>query len=109
MYQIAVFVPESDLEKVKAALFNAGAGRLGQYDHCAWQTLGLGQFRALENSSPFIGEKGQVEQVNEYKLELVCQKKFITQALQALVEAHPYEEPAYSVYEIKTMGDFQSL
>ncbi len=109
MYQITVFVPESDLEKVKAALFNAGAGRLGQYDHCAWQTLGLGQFRALENSSPFIGEKGQVEQVNEYKLELVCQKKFITQALQALVEAHPYEEPAYSVYEIKTMGDFQSL
>ncbi|MCF6235535.1 MAG: NGG1p interacting factor NIF3 [Gammaproteobacteria bacterium] len=107
MYQISVFVPIKDIDKVKTALFNAGAGHLGQYDHCAWQTLGSGQFRALESSNPFIGEKGKIEQIEEYKLELVCQEKFITQALQALIEAHPYEEPAYSVYEIKTIGDFQ--
>ncbi len=106
MYQISVYVPKAHIEKVKTALFNAGAGHLGQYDHCAWQTLGTGQFRALENSNPFIGTKGKVECVEEYKLELVCKESFIKQARQALIEAHPYEEPAYSVFEIKTMHDF---
>ncbi len=106
MYQISVYVPETHNEQVKAALFDAGAGRIGQYDCCAWQTLGQGQFRPLKNSTPFIGAEGKVEQVAEYKLELVCQEKFIKQALQALIKAHPYEEPAYSVYKIKTIDDF---
>ncbi len=106
MYQISVFVPETHIESVKNAMFNAGAGRLGQYDCCAWQTLGQGQFRPQKNSNPFIGETGKVELVKEYKLEMVCHEKQIKQALQALIKAHPYEEPAYSVIEIKTIEDF---
>ena len=106
MYQISVYVPKTHINRVKTALFNAGAGRIGQYDSCAWQTPGTGQFRPLASSNPFIGAEGKIEQIKEYKLELVCQEKFIKQALRALIDEHPYEEPAYRVYKIKTIDDF---
>ncbi|CAN0604364.1 unnamed protein product, partial [Ectocarpus sp. 12 AP-2014] len=73
MYKICYFVPESHLEETKSALFGAGAGRIGDYDCCAWQSLGQGQFRPLAGSQPFIGQQGQVEKVSEYKVELVCE------------------------------------
>ena len=62
---------------VKSAVFAAGGGRIGAYDHCAWQVLGLGQFRPLDGSQPFIGEAGQVEQVEEWKVELVVADELI--------------------------------
>ena len=71
MYKLSFFVPDSHVEVVKSAVFAAGGGRIGAYDHCAWQVLGLGQFRPLDGSQPFIGEAGQVEQVEEWKVELV--------------------------------------
>ncbi len=98
-YRISVYVPESHLEPVKEALFAAGAGHMGDYDHCCWQTQGQGQFRPLEGSDPHIGEHGKVEVVAEYKLELVCDGDHIIKAVQAMIEAHPYETPAYDVYQ----------
>ena len=98
-YRISVYVPESHLEPVKEALFAAGAGRIGDYDHCCWQTQGQGQFRPLEGSDPHIGEHGKVEVLSEYKLELVCDGDHIINAVQAMIEAHPYETPAYDVYQ----------
>ena len=65
MYKICVYVPENSVESVKQALFDAGAGRIGNYDSCCWQTAGTGQFRPLENSNPAIGSQGTVEQVAE--------------------------------------------
>lgn len=56
MYKVSFYVPKQDLERVKSALFHAGAGRIGQYFHCAWQTLGEGQFKPLEGSNPSVGE-----------------------------------------------------
>lgn len=100
MYKLVVYVPESHLEAVKNALFNAGAGRIGDYDSCAWQVLGQGQFRPLEGSQPYLGQQGRVEQVPEYRLELVCADEYIKDALAALREAHPYEEPAYDVWRL---------
>lgn len=100
MYQIVFYVPETHLESVKTALFAAGAGRIGDYDSCAWQTLGQGQFRPLEGSAPYIGQTGQVEQVAEYKVELVCEKAVLKAAMIAMLAAHPYEEPAYSVWPL---------
>lgn len=100
MYKLVVYVPESHLEAVKSALFNAGAGRIGDYDSCAWQVLGQGQFRPLEGSQPYLGQQGRVEQVPEYRLELVCADEYIKDALAALREAHPYEEPAYDVWRL---------
>ncbi|MBO6851066.1 MAG: NGG1p interacting factor NIF3 [Marinobacter sp.] len=103
MYKICYFVPESHLEETKSALFGAGAGRIGDYDCCAWQSLGQGQFRPLAGSQPFIGQQGQVEKVSEYKVELVCDDGVIRQAIEAFKKAHPYEEPAYEVYRLEVL------
>lgn len=99
MYRINVYIPESHLEDVKAAMFEAGAGRIGNYDSCCWQTKGTGQFRPLEGNNAYIGETGKVEQVEEYKVELVCDDSKIYGVLEAMKKAHPYEEPAYDVYQ----------
>jgi hypothetical protein len=100
MYKLGVFVPTSHLEQVKTALFAAGAGRIGNYDSCCWQTRGQGQFRALEGSDPYIGQKGKVETVEEYRVELVCEVNVMKAVLEALRKAHPYEEPAYDVVQL---------
>ena len=106
MYQLIFYVPGSHLETVKSALFKAGAGRIGDYDHCAWQTLGTGQFRPLSESKPFIGTINQIESLEEYKVEMVCEATQIKPVLQALLASHPYQTPAYSVLEMKTIDDF---
>ncbi len=100
MYKLVVYVPESHLEAVKSALFSAGAGRMGDYDSCAWQVLGQGQFRPLEGSQPYLGQQGKVEYVPEYRVELVCADECINDVLSALRRAHPYEEPAYDVWRL---------
>lgn len=97
MISLQVYVPESHLESLKAALFNAGAGRIGNYDSCCWQTKGTGQFRPLENSHPYLGTQDKVEQVAEWKIELVCEDALLPNVIEALKAAHPYETPAYLV------------
>lgn len=104
MYQIVVYIPETHVELVKDALFQAGAGKVGDYDSCAWQTLGQGQFRPLEGSAPFIGQTGEVETVDEYRVELVCEKALLKSAIIAMLAAHPYEEPAYSIWSLIDQG-----
>jgi hypothetical protein len=99
MLRINVYIPETHLEPVKQAMFEAGAGRIGNYDSCCWQTKGTGQFRPLEGNNAFIGETGKVEQVEEYKVELVCEDTKIHAVVAAMKQAHPYEEPAYDVYQ----------
>jgi len=99
-YKLCFFVPESHVEPVKAAVFAAGGGRIGDYDCCAWQTVGQGQFRALDGADPFIGKVGEVERVAEFKVELVCSAETIVPAINALKAAHPYEEPAYDVLSL---------
>jgi len=100
MYKIGIFIPASHLEPVKQAMFAAGAGRIGLYDCCAWQTLGQGQFRALQGSNPFIGNQGVIETVEEYRVEMVCEDKFIKDVVTAMKQAHPYETPAYDVWQL---------
>lgn len=101
MYKICFYVPYDHVEKVKQAIFDAGAGRIGNYDNCSWQCPGIGQFRALNGSQPFIGEQDKIEKVDEYKVEMVCDEKNIKAAMKALKSTHPYEEPAYEVYKLE--------
>lgn len=103
MYKLCYFVPETHLEATKVALFEVGAGRIGDYDSCAWQCRGQGQFRPLDGSQPFLGQQGEVERVDEYKVELVCEDDLIRVAIQALKAAHPYEEPAYEVFRMEVL------
>lgn len=99
MYILVFYVPVDSAQKVKEALFNAGAGKFRNYDNCSWQTPGTGQFRALPGSNPHIGTLMKTESVDEYRVEMICSKERIREALQALLENHPYEEPAYHVLE----------
>ncbi len=97
MYQLIFYVPSSHTESVKQALFTAGAGRIGSYDCCSWQTDGVGQFRPLKGSKPFLGQENLIERVAEVKVEMVCAPEHLAAALSALRLSHPYETPAYFV------------
>lgn len=100
MYKLCFFVPEPDAEPVKSALFEAGVGKIGDYDQCCWQTLGKGQFRPLEGANPHLGQHNRLEQVAELKVEMVCRDDLIRLAVATLKQAHPYEEVAYEVYKL---------
>lgn len=107
MHLLAVYVPVSHKDSLIEALARAGAGRIGDYEACAWSTLGQGQFRPLEGAQPHIGALGELEQLAEYKVEMVCEDEVIVAVLDALVAAHPYEEPAHHLLPILSRRDFQ--
>ena len=100
MFKICVYVPEKSVETVKQAMFDAGAGRIGNYDSCCWQSDGSGQFRPLAGSNPAIGSQGEIEHVREVKIELVCADELVEEVVQALRDSHPYEEPAFDVWQL---------
>ena len=106
MFKLCFYVPPSHLEVVKQAVFAAGGGKLGAYDHCCWQVLGQGQFRPLPGSQPFVGQAGQLEQLAEWKVELVIADAQVGAAVRALLQAHPYETPAYEVWRLADSADF---
>lgn len=101
MYQLIFYVPATHVDTVKQAVFDAGAGRMGNYDSCCWQVQGQGQFRPLPGSDPAIGGIGQLERVDEYKVEMVCDDAMVAAAVAALKAAHPYETPAYQVWKLE--------
>lgn len=101
MYKLCFYVPESHVEIVKNAVFQAGAGRYENYDCCAWQVRGQGQFRPLAGSRPFLGSAGTgLERVEEYRVEMICAEEVAPAVLAALCAAHPYETPAYDCVRI---------
>ena len=100
MYKLVFYVPESHLEVVKSAVFETGAGKIGDYDQCCWQVLGCGQFRPLIGSDPHVGSLNKLEVLDEYRVELVCTDKLVNAAVAALKRSHPYEEPAYDVWRL---------
>lgn len=100
MYKLVVYVPTAQTEEVKTALFAAGAGRIGNYDCCCWSVAGVGQFRALSGASPFVGDLNEIATVPETRLELVCADELIKTAVAAMIAAHPYEEPAYQIFQV---------
>lgn len=108
LYQIYFYVPEESLETVKTAMFNAGAGQVGEYQQCAWQVLGQGQFKPSENATPYIGQQQQLTALNEYRVEMVCKESLLKTALTTLIEAHPYQEVAYGALPIITLDQLDS-
>ena len=98
--KLVVFVPREALDAVREALFAAGAGRIGDYEHCSWYTEGTGTFLGGEGTSPNVGQAGREERVAELRLETVFPANRQDDVLTALRGAHPYEEPAFDVYEL---------
>ncbi len=105
MYKLSFYVPESHLDTVQQALFQKGAGRIGNYDCCSWHTRGTGQFRPLQGADPFLGEEKKLNRVDEYKVEMVVKDALLQDVLEALVKSHPYEEPAYHAVKIMTLNN----
>ncbi len=98
--KLSTYVPILEIEKVKSALFEAGAGHIGNYDQCSFSVEGKGTFRGNENSTPFVGEKGKQHEEYEAKLEVIFPVHLQTQVLTALIKSHPYEEVAYDFYSL---------
>ncbi|HET6877444.1 MAG TPA: Nif3-like dinuclear metal center hexameric protein [Jatrophihabitans sp.] len=96
--KLVAFVPVDDAERLVDALAAAGAGRLGNYERCAWTTQGTGTFRPLDGAQPAIGEVGAVERVAETRVEMVLARRLRGTVLAALRAAHPYEEPAFDLF-----------
>ncbi|NYE38529.1 dinuclear metal center YbgI/SA1388 family protein [Nocardioides cavernae] len=102
--KVAVFVPVDAAQAVRDALHGAGAGRIGDYDSASWSTAGEGRFRPLEGASPAIGRVGDVEVVDEVRIEVVAPRARRTSVVRALLTAHPYEEPAFDVVPLADPG-----
>ena len=100
MYKLCFYVPDTHVEAVKEAMFEAGAGRIGDYRRCAWQVEGQGQFEPLPGSQPFIGETHTLEILREFRVEMVCDDACLHDVVAALRAAHPYEEPAFDVLRV---------
>ncbi|WP_117234752.1 NGG1p interacting factor NIF3 [Vibrio maerlii] len=100
MKKIVFFVPIEDAEKVKDAVFAAGAGKIGDYDRCCFQIEGMGQFRPLDGAQPHLGKHNELETVRELRVELVSDDQFVKPSIDALLKAHPYEEVAFEVFDM---------
>ena len=100
MLKLIYYVPEAHLETTKAAIFQAGAGGVGNYEHCAWQVLGIGQFKPVKGAHPFIGEVGALEKLPEWRVETMVIETKARAVAQALMQSHPYEEPAFEFLQL---------
>ena len=103
IFKLCFYVPDTHAEQVKQAVFEAGAGKMGDYDCCSFQTLGEGQFRPLDGSNPFLGQQGQVEVVREYRVETICPANCLQSVISALRLSHPYEEPAIDLWKLEPL------
>ncbi|WP_419878947.1 Nif3-like dinuclear metal center hexameric protein [Brevibacillus centrosporus] len=102
--KLAVFVPASHRDAVFQAISEAGAGFVGNYSHCSFQTEGTGTFKPGEGTNPFIGTTGKLEKVEEVKLEMVVPASRQSAVVKAMLAAHPYEEVAYDIIPLEQAG-----
>ena len=105
MLKLIYYVPESHLEETKLAIFAAGAGGIGNYEHCAWQVLGTGQFKPVKGANPFIGELDALEHVAEWRVETIVPEQNAQAVAKALKASHPYEEPAFEFMQLLDFDD----
>lgn len=109
LLKLAVFVPKTHADRVRAALDDAGAGAIGNYSGCTFRSPGVGTFRCGPNTSPFQGKPGSFEEAEEYRLETVFGEYSREAVIGAMLKAHPYEEVAYDIYELKNKGTVYGL
>lgn len=100
LQKLVTFVPTDNAEKVRNSLFEAGAGHIGNYSNCSYNINGEGTFKALDNTNPFVGKKGELHFEKETRIETIFPKYLQAEVLKALFENHPYEEVAYDIYSL---------
>lgn len=108
LMKLAVFVPDGHAESLRQALAKVGAGKIGDYESCSFSSNGFGRFKPIEGANPYIGQVGEVEVTEEVKIEVVFSTSMKNKVLKAMLNAHPYEEPAYDLFtmavETNVMG-----
>lgn len=107
LVKLAVYCPVDYSEKVKNALFNAGAGHVGNYDECSFGSEGIGSFRGNDGSQPFVGKKGERHLEKEEKIEVLISKHLLQKAIQSMMIAHPYEEVAYDCHPLLNSNKYE--
>lgn len=107
--KLVVFVPHDHVDQLRDALSAAGAGHIGNYSHCTFGTPGEGTFLPLEGANPYIGQQHRLEKVPEMRLETIFPASIQSRVLSALLEAHPYEEPAFDIYPVEQPGPAYGL
>lgn len=107
--QLSVYVPQDYSDKVKEALWNAGAGNIGYYDECSFSIAGEGTFRPLEGSEPFLGSQNVRENADENMISVIFESFKTKKVLTAMKSAHPYEEVAYQLYQLENDNQFSGL
>ncbi len=105
--KLVVFCPKENTKEVSQALFEAGAGNIGDYDECSFETAGIGGFRPNENSKPAIGEHGKREKVEEHKIEVIVSAHRLSQVLSAMNKVHPYEEVAHDIIPLENQNQYE--
>lgn len=104
-YKLVVFIPVGEADKVANSIFKAGAGWIGNYSRCSFQTAGKGTFLPMDGAEPAIGKKGELEQVDEIRFECIVPQEKVNPVLEAMKKAHPYEEPAFDVFRLHNPRD----
>lgn len=104
--KITVTIPIENVEEVRKAICEAGAGIIGNYTYCSMSTKCIGTFKPGDNANPFIGKKNKMEFVEEEKLEVVCDVPNVRKVIKKLREVHPYEEPAIDIIPLVDEKDF---
>lgn len=105
LLKLVYFVPVDHAEETRSAVFEAGAGHIGDYDSCSYNLKGFGTFKAGEGTDPFVGEQGKLHQEEEMRIEVVLPDYLQNRVLKSLLKAHPYEEVAYDLYPLKNQFD----
>ncbi len=105
MYKLVVFVPKTHKDIVRNSMTDVGAGHIGKYSHCTYNTEGIGTFMPRENTNPFIGKEGVLEKVEEVRIETIVKQKDLKKVLKNMIENHPYEEVAYDIYSLNNSGE----
>ncbi len=100
-FKLVIFVPKESLEKVANAVFDAGAGAMGNYSNCSFRGEGMGTFKGSKESNPVIGEKEELTFVDEIRFEVLVNKIKLNNTITAMLNAHPYEEPAYDIIPLE--------
>lgn len=103
-FKLVVYVPESHADELRDSLATSGAGHIGDYSHCTFQTTGQGTFKPLAGTNPYIGSTDKMEVVDEIRMETIVCEKELNSAIQSLMKHHPYEEPAYDIFPMANEG-----
>lgn len=100
LVKVVTFVPSNDADKVRMAMFDAGAGHIGNYDNCSYNIEGKGTFRADEGANPFVGKIGELHTEPETRVEVIVPKAKLSKVIREMISSHPYEEVAYDIYPL---------